>query len=163
MEYFNIADQGKRKYEHTNRSRAVNVVNDNWCFGMLTGFDFVIKANIATSTLYSFHYYNGEFITQEDLLANMATKTVDEVNEALAEWETGKNLWSVIDVKDGKFTVEDKYKEAFSKVEHVVQSRISKYSESADGMATETQKAAITTGWVGSAILTHRQYLPILL
>ena len=163
MEYFNIADQGKRKYEHVNRSRLVNAVNDNWCFGMLTGLDFVIKSNIATSTLYSFRYYKGEFTTKEDLLANMAGKSTQEVESALAEWEEGVNLWSVIEPQQGQFNVQEKYKEAFEKVEHVVQSRIEKYSESADGMATETQKAAITTGWVGAAILTHRQYLPLLL
>lgn len=163
MEYFNIADQGKRKYEHVNRNRLVNAVNDNWCFGMLTGFDFIVKSNIATSTLYSFHYYNGEFTTKEDLLANLSSKTTQEVNEALAEWEVGDNLWSVIEPKDGAFNVKEQYKEAFEKVEHVIQSRIQKYAEAADGMATETQKAAITTGWIGSAILTHRQYLPLLL
>lgn len=163
MEYFNIADQGKRKYEHVNRNRLVNTVNDNWCFGMLTGLDFIIKSNIATSTLYSFHYYKNEFITQEDLLANMSGKSTKEIEDAVAEWEDGVNLWSVIEPKDGAFDVQSKYKEAFNKVEHVVQSRIEKYSEAADGMATETQKAAITTGWVGSAILTHRQYLPLML
>jgi len=103
MEYFNIADQGKRKYEHVNRNRLVNAVNDNWCFGMLTGFDFIIKSNIATSTLYSFHYYNNEFTTKEDLLANMAGKSTQEVEDALAEWEVGANLWSVIEAKDGAF------------------------------------------------------------
>lgn len=163
MEYFNIADQGKRKYQHVNRNRAVNAVNDNWCFGMLTGLDFVIKSNIATSTLYSFHYYNGEFTTKEDILANMAGKSTQEVENALAEWEEGANLWSVIEPKDWAFNVQEQYKEAFEKVEHVVQSRISKYAEAADGMATETQKAAITTGWIGAAILTHRQYLPLML
>lgn len=130
---------------------------------MLTGLDFIIKSNIATSTLYSFHYYNGEFITKEDLLANMSSKSPEEVESALAEWDEGVNLWSVIETKDGAFDIKQQYKKAFDAVEHVVQSRIEKYSEAADGMATETQKAAITTGWVGSAILTHRQYLPLLL
>lgn len=163
MEYFNIADQGKRKYKHINRNHLVNTVNDNWCFGMLTGLDFIIKSNIATSTLYSFHYYNGEFTTKEDLLANMSAKSTKEIEDAIADWDEGVSLWSVIEPKDGAFDVKSEYKDAFNNVEHVVQSRIEKYSEAADGMATETQKAAITTGWVGSAILTHRQYLPLML
>jgi len=41
--------------------------------------------------------------------------------------------------------------------------RINKTAENADGMATETQKAAITTNFFGAAILTHRQYLPLMI
>jgi len=35
-EMYNLSDQGVRKYEHSNRNRAVNALLENWCFGMLT-------------------------------------------------------------------------------------------------------------------------------
>jgi len=35
-ELYNLSNQGVRKYEHSNRNRAVNALWENWCFGMLT-------------------------------------------------------------------------------------------------------------------------------
>jgi hypothetical protein len=43
-EYFNIADQGERKLKHSNRNRFINGITDNVHFGMLSGFDFLIKS-----------------------------------------------------------------------------------------------------------------------
>ena len=65
--------------------------------------------------------------------------------------------------KDGKLKIKDGYQTAYDEVINVVQNRIKKYAASADGVATTTQKAAITSTFIGSCILMHRQYLPLML
>ena len=162
-EMYNLSDQGVRKYEHSNRNRAVNALWENWCFGMLTSQDFIIKSQIMVSTLMSFRYYNGHFITREDLLNNMYNSTTEEYTKALAEWEDADSVYSIMYVNGHHIEIEDKYKKAYFEIENVLHNRIQKYAESADGMATETQKAAITTNFLGAAVLTHRQYLPLML
>lgn len=162
-ELYNLSSQGTRKYEHSNRNRTVNVLWDNWCFGMLTSQDFIIKSQIMVSTLMSFRYYNGHFITREDLLNNMYNATPEEYTKELAKWEDADSVYSAMYVDGYHIEIEDKYKNAYKEVENVLHNRIQKYSESADGMATETQKAAITTNFLGAAVLTHRQYLPLML
>jgi len=57
--------------------------------------------------------------------------------------------------------MESKYQEAYDKIDFVVKKRIEKFSEAADGMATEEQKAAITQNAIGALALIHRQYLPL--
>lgn len=163
MELYNVADQGIKKYEHSNRNRAVNIVWDNWCFGMLTSQDFLIKANIAVSTLMAYRYYDGHFITREDLANNMYNATPEEYTKALAEWEDGRSVYSVMSVDGHSIKIEDEFQNAYDEINDVLHNRIIKYSEAADGMATETQKAAITTNFLGAAVLTHRQYLPLML
>lgn len=162
-EYFNISDQGKRKYKNTNWNRMANALNDNWCFGMLTGLDFIIKSNIMVSTLMSYKLLNGHFTTEEDIKLTNKHTSEEELNKILDEWKNSKSIYEILSVKDGELDVDKEYKKQFEEVEHAVHSRILKYAEAADGMATETQKAAITTNILGAATLTHRQYFPLLL
>jgi hypothetical protein len=42
-----------------------------------------------------------------------------------------------------------------------VYERIIYVAEKADGVASETQKAEITTNFLGAAAMIHRQYLPL--
>lgn len=163
MEAFNVADRGKRKYKHSNRNRAVNIVNDNHTFGMLTFFDFIVKSQVMISTLMSFRLYNGEFVTKEDLMLNNYKLSSQDKKSIKGEWKKGVCLYSIFDVKNGQLVVKPEYEEAFEKIKHVVSSRINGYAEHADGMATETQKASITTSFMGACVLTHRQYLPLML
>jgi len=130
---------------------------------MLTSQDFLIKANIAVSTLMAYRYYDGHFITREDLANNMYNATPEEYTKALAEWEDGRSVYSVMSVDGHSIKIEDEFQNAYDEINDVLHNRIIKYSEAADGMATETQKAAITTNFLGAAVLTHRQYLPLML
>lgn len=162
-EYFNISDQGKRKYKNTNWNRLANAMNDNWCFGMLTGLDFIIKSNIMVSTLMSYKLLDGHFTTEEDIKLINRHASQEQLDDILDRWKNSKSIYEILSVKDGMLEVDPEYKYQFEEVEHAVHSRILKYSEAADGMATETQKAAITTNILGAATLTHRQYFPLLL
>lgn len=162
-EYFNISDQGKRKYKNTNRLRAVNALEENWCFGMLTGLDFIIKSNIMVSTLMSFKLLDGHFTTEEDIKLTNQHISKEDYDKLIDRWKNSKSVYEILSVKDGNLEIDPEYKDQFSEIEHVLHSRILKYAEAADGMATETQKAAITTNVLGAAVLTHRQYFPLLL
>lgn len=180
MEYFNISDQGNKKYKHTNWNQLGRAAN-NWCFGMLSGLDFAIKNQIMTSTLASYRFYDGEFITEEQLRQrfyqqygrNKVRRTLsytfgigrplNDLEKALNKFQKCKRLDMVLVSKNNKFTILDGYEKAFKKIEEQVRYRILNYAENADGMATATQKAAITTAALGAAVLQHRQFFPLML
>lgn len=163
METYNVSNQGSRKIKHTNRNRVVNSITENWCFGLMTSMDFIVKSNIMLTVLMSYQMYNGEFLTEEELNVRLWDKDKSVRKNAERERRKGIYLYDVIKTDSGYLEIEDDYKEAYKKIEAKVKAKINKWSEDADGMATETQKAAITTNFVGAAILTHRQYLPLML
>lgn len=162
-EYFNVSDQGEKKAKHSNRNRLVNAINDNYVFGMLSGFDFLVKSQIATSVLLSYRYYKGDFFTKEDMDINLFKASKEEKKQAMKEWRNGKTAYSILSAKNNSLNVEDEYKEAFNRSENIMRNRVIKYSESADGMMTPTQKAQITTSIIGSYAMIHRQYAPLMM
>jgi hypothetical protein len=137
-EYFNVADQGEKKAKHSNRNRLINAINENHTFGMLSGFDFLVKSQIATSVLLSYRYYKGEFCTKEDMDINLFRASKEERKQAMKEWRNGKTAYSILSAKDNSLHVEDEYKEAFEHAENIIRERAVRYSESADGMMTPT-------------------------
>lgn len=163
-EYFDVANQLKRKFEHSNRSRIIRLL-DNWCFGGLVAVDFASKSTIMTTILMAHRYMDGKFLSKEDVLNKLEASTEEGKKKLLERWEKGKTLYSVFNVnKNGELEITDRqYRDAFAASENTIYNRINKTAESADGMATETQKAAITTNFFGAAVLTHRQYLPIMI
>lgn len=164
MEYYNVSDQGDRKRRALNRMKlvdsAMKVLDP---FSMLSAGDFFMKSQIAVSVLMSYRLFNNEFVTEEDVKNMMWNKSKEDVEEAINQWRDGIVLYSILDQKDGKFHVDEKYKNQYEKVDSVVKARMLNYGANADGMATETQRAAITTTFLGACILIHRQYLPLLL
>lgn len=161
-EHFNVANQLTRKFKNSNRSRFVRFL-DNWCFGGLTVVDFASKSTIMTTVLMSHRFFRGKFVSKEDILNMLEASNEEGKTRLLNEWKQGKVLYSIFSVKDGHLQIDEEYKKAYDVSKNMVYHRINKTAESADGMATETQKAAITTNFFGAAVLTHRQYLPLMI
>nr|DAM86425.1 MAG TPA: hypothetical protein [Caudoviricetes sp.] len=130
---------------------------------MLSGSDFLVKSNITVSTLLSYKYYNGNFITKQDLDINMRNTSKEERKKAFKEWSKGVSAYSILSAKNHTLLVDEQYKDAFYRAENVMRNRIIKYAESADGMQTATQKAQLNTSFLGSLLLIHRQYFPLML
>lgn len=162
MEHFNVASQLERKMKDSNRNNFINAITHNWAFGGLTMFDFCAKAPIAISTIMSYRYYNGEFVTKDDVIMNNILNP-EETKKRIKEWKKGKSLLSIMKEENGKLTVDKQYYKQYKQIEDVLHFRIERYAENADGMATESQKAAITTNALGAAVLVHRQYFPLML
>ena len=161
-EHFNVANQLTRKFKNSNRNRFIRFL-DNWCFGGLTAVDFATKSTIMTTILMSHRYFRGKFLSKEDILNMLESSTEEGKQRLLEEWNQGKVLYSIFEAKNGKLEIDKNYEEAYNSVKNMIYHRINKTAENADGMATETQKAAITTNFFGAAILTHRQYLPLMI
>lgn len=161
-EHFDVANQLKRKFKNANRSRVIRFL-DNWCFGGLAVVDFASKSTIMTTILMGHRYFRGKFVSKEDILNMLEASNEEGKKKLLDEWKNGKVLYSIFDVKNGKLQIDAEFKDAYNVSKNMVYQRINKTAESADGMATETQKAAITTNFFGAAVLTHRQYLPLMI
>lgn len=168
MERFNLSNQLKRKFSHSNWNRAAKVAYENSIFGFLSSADFVSKSTILVSVLHSYRYIDGKFMSRESIIREGAKlpkeqreRFIDDAKEKYNQKDV-ITLYDVIDVKDKKFNVKKEYKKAFDDIYYEAQSVAEKLAERADGMATEEQKAAITQSVIGSLVLIHRQYLPIM-
>lgn len=161
MRYFNISNQLERKYKKSNQNKILMWISNNYIFGMLSQLDYIIKANIAVSLCLSHKLVDGKFVAKEDIRNRARNLSSEQLAEQIKKWNEGVSVWNIMKVKDGKLSIDEEYKEAFSDVENVLYNRIIKCAENADGVATETQKAAISTNIWGAAILVHRQYLPL--
>lgn len=169
MELFNIADQAEKKYKNTNRNAVVNQLCENWCFGMLTMGDWLVKGNILDATLSAHRFYKGKFLSKDDLRRKYADKNSvtggETYQEALKEWKDGVSLLSVLKQahKNGSrtnmFNIPSEYKKAVNDSFFFIQKRAQNCAARADGIMTPTQKAAFMTTMAGQALMMHKQYL----
>lgn len=172
--FYNVQNQLEKEITNSHVSRLQKAVRENYVFGMMSGLDFISKTSIALSILYSYRFVDGEFLTK-DLIYLNASKLPKEQRDAyikdkLDKYKSKKirkdyNLYHLISVKDGEFYIEnEEARKAYTDdLHHMIKSRIEKLAERADGMATTTQKAAITQSQIGALILVHRQYLPLMI
>lgn len=163
LERLDMMEMFEKKYRLSNRSKLINAINENKTFGFLTAQDYYSKAQIAVATVMSFRYVDGQFMSQEDIHNRRFRLGEEKYKRLLQKWKQGKSMYSVLTAKDGKLEVEDKYKKAYEAAEFIVKIRAQKFAEAADGMPTETQRAAVTQSWIGSFILIHRQFLPMII
>lgn len=161
MRYFNIVDQQKKKYKKSHQNKILRWISNNYIFGMLSQLDYIIKANIAVSLCLSHRLVDGKFVAKEDIRNRARNLSDKELAAQLKKWNEGESVWSILKITNGELSPDEKYKEAFADVENLLYNRIIKCAENADGVATETQKAAISTSILGAAALVHRQYLPL--
>ena len=169
MELFNLADQSEKKYKHTNRNVIANQILENWAFGMLSTADYLSKGTILDATLAAHRYFEGKFVSKDDLRRLYGDKNSitggDKYQEMLEKWKQGKTLLQVLKEahKNGDrtnmFNISSEYKDAVDKSFFYIQKRAQNYAARADGVMTPTQKAAFMTGMVGQAIMMHKQYL----
>ena len=170
-EEFNISDQGANKFRHSNRNKFVNALCYGFWYGPMTMADWLAKSQILDSVLMDYRFVGGRFVSKQDLVVkyyNRGTFTGGETyRQKLKEWKKAESLYNILykahnskRKADEMFTIPEEYKEAYSKIKHVVMNRAQKYAASADGMLTPNQKAWFMTTWYGSLIMMHRQYLP---
>lgn len=169
MELFNLADQSEKKYKHTDRNVLVNQIMENWAFGGLTMADYLSKGTILDATLAAHRFFDGKFISKDDLRRLYADKNSidggDEYQEALKKWKNGKTFLQVLKEAHRKgdrsnmFNIPSEYKNAVDKSFFYIQKRAQNYAARADGVMNPTQKAAFMTGMAGQALMMHKQYL----
>lgn len=169
MELFNLADQSEKKYKHTDRNVLVNQIMENWAFGGLTMADYLSKGTILDATLAAHRFFDGKFISKDDLRRLYADKNSidggDEYQEALKKWKDGKTFLQVLKEAHRKgdrsnmFNIPSEYKNAVDKSFFYIQKRAQNYAARADGVMNPTQKAAFMTGMAGQALMMHKQYL----
>ena len=163
MEEYNIAGQLDIKGKNSNRNRWLEIISRHAIFGGLTLADYLSKGHVMESVLMSYKYIDGHFVTKTDVIINNMGKSESEIKAAIKQYDKARSLRSIFKAKDFELVVDDEYKDAYAEVENEIKNKIIRYGAAADGVPTATQKAAITTSFIGSCILMHRQYLPMMI
>lgn len=74
----------------------------------------------------SYRYVDGKFVTKDDILMSQykgGNNRKSYVKQKLNEWENGVCLYDVISSKDHKLVCDEKYKQAFEDIKHIVINR----------------------------------------
>ena len=167
-ERLNVADQLSKKIKGSNRYKIADIVSKNSLYGMMSKLDFFVKSNVMVSVLMSYRYVDGKFITKDEIRMNQHIAGQQGHKkwrkEQFKKFKKAPTLYSLLNVKGQNITIDDKYKAALNESKwDEIKSRVQKYAEAADGMATQEQKAAITSNFLGALLLIHRQYLPLMI
>ncbi len=163
MEEFNIAEQLERKSKNSNRWRILNGLSTHAIYGGMSLADYLTKGHIMEEVLMSYKYVDGAFVTKTDVIISNAGKSKEEIKAAMKKYDQAKSLRAIFAGKDFKLNIDSKYKDAYDDVYDEVKAKIQRYAASADGIPLPTQKAAISTSFLGACVLMHRQYLPLML
>lgn len=163
MEEFNIAEQLERKSKNSNRWRILNGLSTHALYGGMSLADYLTKGHIMEEVLMSYKYVDGAFVTKTDVIISNAGKSKEEIKAAMEKYDNAKSLRAIFTGKDFKINIDSKYKDAYDDVYDELKAKIQRYAASADGIPLPTQKAAISTSFLGACVLMHRQYLPLML
>lgn len=157
MDYFEVGGTIDSLYKHTNRPTWLNILTENWAFGVYSMSDYLVKGNILNSVMYNFRNVNGEFICKEDYLNKYGNTP-----ETQSKWNSYKTAKSSIDYIAGKVVVKDKKdSEAWEKARYRIGRTAQNLAASADGMLTSLQKAQFAANAFGALCMMHRQYIPL--
>lgn len=159
MDYFQVGGTLDKLYKNTNRPRAINILTDNWAFGIYSASDYIVKGLILNSVMYNYRYIDGQFMHQEQFFdkygRNDATKK---------RWNKAKSFKALTKFSAGRIVATDKiYQDAVDKSKFNIGNTARKLSGSADGQLSELQKTQLSANVFGALCMMHRQYIPIIL
>lgn len=159
MDYFEVGSTLESLSRNTNRNRWLNVLQNEWAFGIYSMSDYFIKGQILNSVMYNYKNVNGVFLSKEEYF-NKYGRTEDTKDN----WKKYKSFKASIKFVNGELkAIDPKDQYAVNKAKFTVGNTAKNLAASADGQLTPLQKAQFTTNVFGAMCMMHRQYIPIIM
>lgn len=159
MDYFEVGSTTESLYQNTNRNRLVNVVGNEWAFGMYSASDYFIKGQILNSVMYNYRNVNGTFMSKEQYFNKFGRST-----DAKDAWKQYKSFKGSVKFIGGKLkAINPLDQKAVTNIEFTIGNTAKNLAASADGQLTPLQKAQFSTNVFGAMCMMHRQYIPIII
>lgn len=134
-------------------------IQRNWAFGVYSISDYFTKGLILNSVMYNFRYVNGEFINHEEFKEKYADDDV-----MLNQWNSFDSSYDLVDYINGEITVKNKkYLSAWNKRKDIIGNTARNLAQSADGQLTPLQRTMLSTNILGSLVMMHRQFMPLII
>lgn len=157
MEYFQVG--AEIKTDRLNLSTFQKQIARNWAFGVYSLSDYVVKGHILNSVMYNYRYVNGEFLSSEEFKRKYSN---DEV--MLNQWNTFRSSRDLVEYKNGNIVTKDPaYQKAWDAKKETIGNTARNLAQSADGQLTPLQKTMLSSNIIGSLVMMHRQFMPIIL
>lgn len=157
MEYFQVGTEFKT--DRTNQSLIQKQIARNWAFGIYSVPDYFCKGVMLNAVMRNFRFVNGEFLSREEFLKKYAK---DEV--MLNQWDTFRSSRDVVTYKNGTIQVKYKmYSKAWEAKQEIIGNTARNLAQSADGQLTPLQRTMLSSNILGSLVMMHRQFMPIIL
>lgn len=157
MEYFQVG--AEIKTDRLNLSTFQKQIARNWAFGVYSLSDYVVKGHILNSVMYNYRYVNGEFLSSEEFKRKYSN---DEV--MLNQWNTFRSSRDLVEYKNGNIVTKDPaHQKAWDAKKETIGNTARNLAQSADGQLTPLQKTMLSSNIIGSLVMMHRQFMPIIL
>lgn len=157
MEYFQVGSE--LSTSNLNQIAIQSQLARNWAFGIYSVSDYFVKGAILNSVMYNFKYVNGEFLNKEEFKNKYKD---DEV--MLRQWRSFRSAYDLVEYKDYTIKAKDqKHQKAWEAKRDVIGSTARNLAQSADGQLTPLQKTMLSSNIIGSLLMMHRQFMPIIL
>ena len=157
MEYFQVG--AEIKTDRLNLSTFQKQIARNWAFGIYSLSDYVVKGHILNSVMYNYRYVNGEFLSSEEFKRKYSN---DEV--MLNQWNTFRSSRDLVEYKNGNIVTKDPaHQKAWDAKKETIGNTARNLAQSADGQLTPLQKTMLSSNIIGSLVMMHRQFMPIIL
>lgn len=157
MEYFQVG--AEIKTDRLNLSTFQKQIARNWAFGIYSLSDYLVKGHILNSVMYNYRYVNGEFLSREEFKRKYSN---DEV--MLNQWNTFRSSRDLVEYKNGNIVTKDPaYQKAWDAKKETIGNTARNLAQSADGQLTPLQKTMLSSNIIGSLVMMHRQFMPIIL
>lgn len=157
MEYFQVG--AEIKTDRLNLSTFQKQIARNWAFGVYSLSDYIVKGHILNSVMYNYRYVNGEFLSSEEFKRKYSN---DEV--MLNQWNTFRSSRDLVEYKNGNIVTKDPaYQKAWDAKKETIGNTARNLAQSADGQLTPLQKTMLSSNIIGSLVMMHRQFMPIIL
>ncbi|QOR57533.1 hypothetical protein [uncultured phage cr125_1] len=159
MDYFEVGSTIDSLFKNTNRNRYLNVLLNEWAFGVYSASDYFIKGQILNSVMYNYRNVNGEFISKEQYFAKYG-----RTENTKDEWNKYKSFKASIKFINNKLiAIDPKDLKAIDKVKFIIGNTARNLSASADGMLTSLLKALFSSNVFGAMCMMHRLYIPVIM
>lgn len=157
MEYFQVG--AEIKTDRLNLSTFQKQIARNWAFGVYSLSDYVVKGHILNSVMYNYRYVNGKFLSREEFKRKYSN---DEV--MLNQWNTFRSSRDLVEYKNGNIVTKDPvHQKAWDAKKETIGNTARNLAQSADGQLTPLQKTMLSSNIIGSLVMMHRQFMPIIL
>jgi hypothetical protein len=129
MDYFEVGSTLESLSRNTNRNRWLNVLQNEWAFGIYSMSDYFIKGQILNSVMYNYKNVNGVFLSKEEYF-NKYGRTEDTKDN----WKKYKSFKASIKFVNGELkAINPKDQYAVNKAKFTVGNTAKNLAASADG------------------------------
>lgn len=162
MQYNQVTRSNQETFDRLDNSSVLRAINQHFWYNGYTAGDFVVKSQILLSVYHNYKFVDTDgfkgFLNKTEYINRFYPE--DKVKGEEAWKKVNTILYDAYEVKDGKLTVKNKYKQYVTKdLENRIKNRIDTVATRIDGNLSDTDRSAIHANAYAQFLVMHRNFM----